>query len=174
MSKLQYSESFKLEVVNYLLAGHSVLQAMEKFSVDRSSAKKWLSAYEIHGVEGLRIKQHSPNRYTGEFKINVIEYKLLHHLSIRQATAYFNIPSSRSIALWERKYLEGGAEALMVETRGSGSLRTGVMKGKKAKFPVKKDESLEEENKRLRMENEYLKKLNALIQEKEESKKKIK
>ena len=49
------------------------------------------------------------------------------------------------------------------------------MKGKKRTFEQKSEvESLQEENQRLRMENEYLKKLNALIQEREKSEKQTK
>ena len=46
------------------------------------------------------------------------------------------------------------------------------MKGKKPDFSPKSEiETLQEENQRLRMENEYLKKLNALIQKREKSEK---
>lgn len=49
------------------------------------------------------------------------------------------------------------------------------MKGKKRTFEPKSEmETLQEENQRLRMENEYLKKLNALIQEREKSAKQTK
>ena len=54
MSKLQYSESLKLEVVHYLLVGHSVIQAMEKFSVDRSSARKSIDLQDIGSKQGKR------------------------------------------------------------------------------------------------------------------------
>ena len=50
----------------------------------------------------------------------------------------------------------------------------GNRKSRKTKTNVEKNEDLLAEVQRLRMENEYLKKLNALVQEREKSKKLIK
>ena len=51
---------------------------------------------------------------------------------------------------------------------------SGSVKGRKPKFDKKENEDLIAELQRLRMENEYLKKLNALVQEREKSKKSTK
>ena len=50
----------------------------------------------------------------------------------------------------------------------------GNRKSRKTKTNVEKNEDLLAEVQRLRMENEYLKKINALVQEREKSKKLIK
>lgn len=71
----------------------------------------------------------------------------------------------------ERIYLEEGALALFKDNRG----RSKGMENKNHKKPPLSEqikEDLISENQRLRMENEYLKKLNALIQEQERSAKK--
>ena len=175
MSNLKYTEEMKLEVIKYILAGHSLNQASNKFSIGRSSIQKWLGAYKIHGEEALLIKENCPNKYTGDFKISVVEYKLNHSLSIKQTIAHFNIPNTRSVALWEKKYLQEGADSLRVESRGRPKSCSTVMKNKKTSVKALSDkEILLEENKRLRMENEYLKKLNALIQNREKLNKPIK
>ena len=71
---------------------------------------------------------------------------------------------------WERIYYEEGPQALFEERRG----RSRKMGSKKNKKNVNENEDLLAEVQRLRMENEYLKKLNALVQEriKRENKKK--
>ena len=168
MPNLRCSEELKLEVVQYVLSGHSIDQASKTYVVDKDSIGKWIAFYQHHGMEGLLTKQYNHNKYTGDFKISVIKYRQEHSLSQKQTAALFNIPSHRSIASWEAKYFKEGPAALFAETRGKAGYKTGVMKGQKPTFSKKKkDESLLEENRRLRMENEYLKKLNALIQERE-------
>ena len=69
------------------------------------------------------------------------------------------------IQRWERIYLEEGAEGLMKERRGRGS------KGRPAKLNEQTKEDLIAENQRQRMEIEYLKKLSALVQKREEREK---
>ena len=61
---------------------------------------------------------------------------------------------------WERIFWEEGAEELMKERRGKSY---GSKKGRPPKLDRKVEEDLIAENQRLRMEIEYLKKLNALV-----------
>ncbi len=92
-------------------------------------------------------------------------------MSSLKAAAKFKVPSKRTVDKWERIYLEEGALALFKDNRG----RSKGMKDKNHKKPPLSEqvkEDLISENQRLRMENEYLKKLNALIQEQERSAKK--
>lgn len=73
---------------------------------------------------------------------------------------------------WERIFLEEGAEGLMKERRGRASSATGTIKGRVPKFDKKAEEDLIAENQRLRMEIEYLKKLDALVQKRLQEEKK--
>ena len=98
-----------------------------------------------------------PNkRYTPEFKIKVVETMHKEKLSYRETARQFDIPNSR-VTAWERIYLEEGAEGLYAERRGRKST------GRPPK--IKKEEDLIAEVQRLRAENAYLKKLNALVAE---------
>lgn len=115
-----------------------------------------------------------PNKiYTGEFKQKVVEHMRKNHLSFAETDRIFELPDKRS-ASWERIYLEEGAEGLYVERRGRASSIDGVRKGRPPKLDKKIEEDLIAENQRLRMENDYLKKLNALVQERQLQEKKRK
>lgn len=119
-----------------------------------------------HGIEGLNYR---PKSYTGDFKIYVVEYRHKTGMSLRKTAAYFNIPCRNSITEWERIYREQGKDALYINRRGRATALK-VKKQRKTKKNITQNEALLEELQRLRMENEYLKKLNALVQEREKSK----
>ena len=108
-----------------------------------------------------------PNkRYTGEFKQMVVETMHKERLSYREAERQFNLPDKR-VASWERIYLEEGSEGLYIERRGRACSSGGTGKGRPLKLDKKVEEDLIAENQRLRAENDYLKKLNALVLEEE-------
>lgn len=102
-------------------------------------------------------------KYTGEFKIKVVESVRKENLSYTEAIKKFNIPSHSTVLRWEKIYLEEGKEALFEERRGRTKASDGVRKGRPKKLSKEIENDLVKENQRLRMENEYLKKLDALI-----------
>ena len=108
-----------------------------------------------------------PNhKYTGEFKQQVVETMMVERLSYKETAKRFNIGNQSHVANWERIYLMEGPEGLYIERRGRGS------KGRPAKFPKSVEEDLLKEVQRLRAENAYLKKLQALVLEEERHKSK--
>lgn len=111
-----------------------------------------------------------PNkRYTGEFKQEVVETMMREKLSYREAARRFELSGHDHVRLWERIYLEEGAEGLYIERRGRGS------KGRPPKeLKAEVEEGLLAEVERLRAENAYLKKLNALVAERVRQEKKQK
>ena len=62
----------------------------------------------------------------------------------------------------------------MLERRGRASAASGTQKGRKPQLSAKQEKSILAENQQLRMENEYLKKLNALVLKEEQQNKKHK
>lgn len=111
-------------------------------------------------------------KYTPEFKLKVIETKINERLSCNETAVRFNLyitvngykyPAGNRIHAWERVYLEEGKE--------------GFHKGKhrrvrKPKLDQKVEEDLIARCQRLEMENEYLKKLSALVSARERKEKK--
>lgn len=124
--------------------------------------------------KGQKYKKYSP-----EFKIPVIMDMREHGLSYN-ATMRKYFPDSPTknyyfLKQWERIYLTEGATGFMVKRRGRGS------KGRPRKKPLPPEaecdlldevQRLRERNEYLEMENEYLKKLDALIRAEEQEKNK--
>lgn len=118
-------------------------------------------------------------KYSPEFKIAVIIDMREHGLGYGETVRkYWGVKSSAEsdrhrsqVRLWERIYLEEGAAGLMAERRG----RKG--KGRARKQPlsteiendlIAENQRLKERNEYLEMEIEYLKKLDALVQAREQ------
>ena len=106
-----------------------------------------------------------PNkRYTGEFKQKVVEHMMENKLSYNETEKLFEIAGQDRVAAWERIYLEEGPAGLYIERRGR---KIGSKKGRPPTLDKKVEEDLIAEVQRLRAENAYLKKLNALVSERE-------
>ena len=101
------------------------------------------------------------NRYSGDFKQQVVETMINERLGYTETASRFDIRSKTQVRSWERIYLEEGPQGLYIEKRGLGS------KERPPKLDKKVEEDLIAEVQRLRAENDYLKKLNALVIEEE-------
>ena len=168
--KKRVSTELKLEIVEHYQKGDIGAQRLaDQYHVSKSDVFKWNAAYLEHGVAGLCTTHGT---YSGDFKIAVVEYMHNHGVSIRQTAARFNIPTWTTVSKWERIYYEEGKEALYEERRGRAR-KMEIRKSENQEKNIEKNEDLLAEVQRLRMENEYLKKLNALIQEREKSEKLI-
>lgn len=160
MSKYSYEQ--RLETVLLVTEKHmSNKAAARQLGTGVEHIRRWVKRYEQFGAEGLLLKHGS---YTGEFKQHVIEYMHKNHLSISETAVLFGIPTDVTVGKWERIYYEEGAQALYRDNRGRKKSMTSD-KPNKVKLNKQTEEDLIAEIQRLRMENAYLKKLNALVQE---------
>ena len=109
------------------------------------------------------MSRGKPNkRYTPEFKKLVVETMQQEQLSYSETARRFEVNGHRRIQDWERIYLTEGPEGFAIERRGRSS------KGRPPKqLPKEVEEDLLAEVQRLRAENDYLKKLQALVLEDE-------
>ena len=118
----------------------------------------------------MRKKGGKNKIYSAEFKIGVIMDMREHHLGFRETARKYKLTvqsetsAATMVQRWERIYLEEGAEGLMKERRGKSVTGEGKKRGRPPKLDKQVEEDLIAENQRLRMEIEYLKKLDALVQ----------
>ena len=123
-------------------------------------------------------KGQNQRKYSPEFKIRVIMDMREHRLSYHETVRKYELGNAqyggvrRMLQRWERIFLEEGAEGLMKERRGRACKASGSNKGRPPKLDKKVEEDLIAENQRLRMEIEYLKKLSALVQKREQEERK--
>lgn len=170
MSK--YSKEFKLKAVETYLSQHmSQQEVATSFNIYRQRLSEWLFAYQARGKTALALR-HTQRVYSPEFKRSVLAYKRQSLMSLSELAIHFAIPSASSIFTWEQRYNQGGIDALMNHR--------GIHKMKKPKSPKNpKDPQISNkpwselspaellrEVEYLQAENAYLKKLEALIQEK--------
>lgn len=166
MAKYTYEQRMKavLDVTEKHMSCRSVGKLL---GCGHEHVRRWVKRYEQFGVEGLLLKHGT---YSGEFKQHIVEYMHENHLSISEASVLFGIPSDVTVGKWERIFYEEGPQALYRDNRGrKKSMASDKSKKEnlntKVELSKETEEDLVAEIQRLRMENAYLKKLNALVQE---------
>ena len=162
----KFSEEFKAKMVQERISGKTFKAISAEFGVGEKTVIEWCARYEAGGTDQLlRVNR----RYTPEFKKKVIEFRWEHRLSLMQTAAQFKIPNGSIVDQWEHKYLERGMSGLMPKKKGRPSK---MPKKPKKKEDLTRLEQLEAEIAQLRMENEFLKKLDALVQQRKKQPKK--
>jgi transposase len=164
MSK--YSSQFKLKVVKDYLNLGGKRRVATLYGIHPTDVLKWVLAYRAQGLPGLqkRVLQH----YTPAFKLSVLQYMQINQISIRPTAAHFNIAAPSTIGQWQRLYNEGGITALEPKPKG----RPPMSKPSNIKALLGKPltslthEELLRKAQYLEVENAYLKKLEALAQQK--------
>ena len=160
MSK--YSEEFKLKIVKEHKETHIGAKSLQrKYGVRHSQIEQWIAQFELTGTF-TKPTRH----FSGEFKLKVLNYQQEHHLSDLQTALIFGITNHGTICAWRKKYITGGTEALF-QKQGRRSKMP-----KKSLIPNKPREewTKDEELAYLRMENDFLKKYLALVQEDDKKK----
>lgn len=127
----------------------------------------------------MKKVKNKARKYSPEFKLRVILDKLNNDLSRNETVRkYWHTKTKRDtnrytnrVSDWERKYLAEG-EAGFMETRKKNKSTEKRNKKEPSATPIDDDllaeyERLKERNRWLEMENEYLKKLDALIRAEE-------
>lgn len=163
MSK--YDEEFKRRVVEDYLAGSSggLKAVAKKHGVGKTTLEQWVEAYRQHGQDAL-VAPTRKARYTAEFKLSVLQRMGDEELSCQETRALFNLRGTHTVRDWERRYREGGLEALHPKPAPGRPRKMPTPPPSQPEFDDSRSrEELLRENRRLRAEVDVLKKLDALV-----------
>ncbi len=168
---VKYTEQVKIKAVRAYLSGSlGMREVATQHGVGFASLRGWVAQYQEHGVDGLKPKKRKP--YDADFKIRVLNRIRDDGLSYRQAAAIFGVRRFDQIGVWERAFNSQGVAGLMGDPSKASRGKKPKMSAAAASPPVgppdssKKREDLLREVQQLRLENAYLKKVQALVQSK--------
>ena len=162
--KPKYTVSFKMKAVRRILNREiSIRQLSISLGINPSMIRRWVSYYDLHGKSGLT--PHN-NLYTPKFKLAAIKAYQEQKLSLGATCYQFHIPSISILSNWLVKYEQNGEAGLIKETRGRKAMAPRKPPKKKS-IPLTREQELEKQLEYLKLENQYLKKLHALIQQEE-------
>jgi transposase len=165
-----YSKSFKLKVVKaYLSQSMGQRQVATLFNVGRTQVRDWVAAYRAHGAAAFAARKHS-QKYSTEFKLSVLAYLRQHGGSRLQVAIAFKIPSPSTIFVWEKRYNQGSIDPFL-DRRGRPDMKkpenTNQPHTSKKPWSELTPAELLREIEYLQAENAYLKKLDALVRDKQ-------
>lgn len=166
---VKYTDKQKLEAVDAYRKGTGGLVATaEAQGVHVDSLRKWVAGHNARGAAGVVTKKRS--NFDLDFKLEVLRRVNDEGISCRQAAALFDIRRLDQVAEWKRLYAVHGAAALKPGWKQQQTMMSKTPRrhdGDEA--PADDQRSREEllrEMKQLRMENAYLKKVQALARDK--------
>lgn len=168
----KYTAAEKLQAaLRYLEGKESSREIAKSIGTDHKTILNWTKQYKYNGVEAFT---KSYTNYTAQFKLDVLNFMIEQGTCLLETAAIFVIAAPSTIFQWRKIFETKGFDALQPKKKGRPSMKKETNKQPKQAPVEGSPEALQAEIDRLRMENEYLKKLNVLVQAKEKSPKKTK
>lgn len=159
----------KLKIIELYNEGCSISQISKQFKVSNWVIGNIERQYREHGIESFKEKGKN-SKYPVTFKMEIIQ-RVLGGESITSIAVELCV-NKGMIHSWLKKYKELGYNGLIEKKKGR--LPNMKPKNNEAKLDIPMDEKdkrikeLEERNAQLEMENDLLKKLRALVQQRQQ------
>lgn len=163
---MRYSIEDKLKIVKeHINQGVAINELVAKYGISKDSLNYYVTLYKMHGEKAFA--NHGTSRtYTKEFKLQAID-RVLHHNETRWKVALDCMLTDRKIIDdWIDVYKEKGPDGIKDTHSRSHYLVH------EERLNVEANKKLLDRLEYLEAENEYLKKLYALAQEKKSREKK--
>ena len=142
--KKEFSLEEKMSAIGFVFQGESARSVSRRLHLGHHILYEWIESYKLLGIEGLKLKPKKKKRLSYEEKCKIVREYQESELTLFQLSAKYQLSSS-IIGNWVKLVERNGFEAL--ESRRS--------------------RHFQKENERLRLENLLLKKVRALVEERE-------
>jgi transposase-like protein len=159
-----YPEAIKVQAVKDYLDGRaSQIQICRQYEISsRSILQKWIRKYNGHETFKSHNKQGDRSMTKGrkttfEERIEIVSFCIANNYNYQVASDKFQV-SYQQVYTWIKKYEEHGSESL-TDKRGKRKDLEELSETEKLAAQLK---LIEAENNRLKMENDYLKKLDEI------------
>ena len=158
----KHSIEERLLAVQKCIEGYSPLAVQQMLGIHRDEIRVWLLRYKREGVSGLQ--KHPVKRADFAEKCKIVCEYAEKGVPLHRICAEYHVGLT-TVQRWARIYRQGGYAALRA-IKAPGTGRKGMGRPKK-KEPQTELERLRYENEYLRAEVALLKKVRALMEEKE-------
>ena len=159
---MKYSLKFKLKMINLKKEGKPLEYPTDcSKSTFMHKVRLWERIYDLHGEKGLEHKTKALSIYEKEALVK----RVFNGESITEISILVGKERSEIIK-WCKLYRQYGIDGLKLKKRGRKPTMPRKDKETNKNTENKKSKYTDEEIEYILAENEYLKKLNALIQEK--------
>lgn len=162
-TKTHYTEELKQQMIQEVLSDRSQAEVARAYGLSTDSLlSSWINTY-TRGKKPTskgRWSMAKGRKTTLEERIEIVDFALVNHKDYHQTAEKYNV-SYQQVYNWVRKYEWDGKEGLVDRRGRKTSSSQGMSETERLEAELK--ESIRQ-NRRLQMENDYLKKLNEIEQ----------
>jgi len=152
---LKYGIQVRTEAIRYFEMGFADKRVARLLGISCGTVKEWLYTYRAHGKEALFVTKHQS--YSYDLKLSAVKAVTEGKMTKSRAMEIYGIKSLSSLNVWCRLYIKEGPDALRPKPKGRPKKTTPVFSSR--------EEELEARVRELELENEILKRLDALAEE---------
>ena len=163
MSKLTRED--KIKIYERIKNGETIFSLTKTFNIHESNIKYLVTLIKKHGYDILRKDKN--RMYSKDFKLQIINRILINHESINSVAIDIGLTSPGILHNWLSKFKENGYNVVEKKKERKPKSMTKPKKDDKTLSEKEKIKQLEDEIIYLKAENKCLKKLRALVQERE-------
>ena len=152
---MRHSQETRAKAVECFEAGFAGTTTAALIGASESVAKKWLYAYRALGKEALFVTKH--RTYSHDLKVEAAKAVIEGRMTKPEAMRAYGLRSKTQIGTWCKPYRQGGPDALLPKPKGRPRKTEPAFSSR--------EEELEARVRELELENEILKRFNALAEE---------